>query len=212
MSRKRVTEIFPWLLPLRQKQRRFCFYLKMFLDKNNYAIGISESLLPMIVFKTRTKLINPNTNMDLVFQENKIHNLRLVAQKLDHLLIKPGQTFSFWRLAKNADKSTPYKDGLCLVNNELVAVYGGGLCQLSNMLYWLFCHSGLLITERHSHEAKHFPAPEGDMPEEADATVYEGWLDLKARNDTMSDFQILINFDENYMYGELRKGADPDEK
>ncbi|WP_415967954.1 hypothetical protein [Emergencia timonensis] len=37
MTRKRVTERFPWLLPIRQAQRKIFFYVGMRLDKNTYA-------------------------------------------------------------------------------------------------------------------------------------------------------------------------------
>lgn len=33
VARKRLTQRFPFLLPLRRWQRKFCFYLKMRLDK-----------------------------------------------------------------------------------------------------------------------------------------------------------------------------------
>lgn len=36
-----------------------------------------------------------------------------------------------------------------------------------------------------------------------DATIYEGWLDLKIRNDTDNTFQIEISFDDKYMYGRI---------
>ena len=42
MARKRLTQLFPFLLPLRQWQRKKCCYLKMRLDKNHYADTISD--------------------------------------------------------------------------------------------------------------------------------------------------------------------------
>ena len=36
-----------------------------------------------------------------------------------------------------------------------------------------------------------------------DATINEGWLDLKLRNDTDNTFQIEISFDDNFMYGRI---------
>ena len=37
MARKRITQIFPFLLPLRVKQRKLFFYLKMRFDRNRYS-------------------------------------------------------------------------------------------------------------------------------------------------------------------------------
>ena len=36
-----------------------------------------------------------------------------------------------------------------------------------------------------------------------DATLAEGFLDLKVRNDTQNTFQIIIEFDDEFIYGYL---------
>ena len=36
MAKKRLTERFPWLLPLRKRQRTFCFYRAMRRDGSRY--------------------------------------------------------------------------------------------------------------------------------------------------------------------------------
>ena len=143
------------------------------IDKNVYADKISESHFPNVVFETSALMVNENSGFDIQFQYNKVHNLQLAAKTMDKLVIAPNETFSFFWLTRHADRYTRYKDGLNLVNGKIVGSYGGGLCQLSNML----CGT--------------------------DATVSEGWLDLKVRNDTDNTFQIAIHFDDNYMYGEI---------
>ena len=45
-------------------------------------------------------------------------------------------------------------------------------------------HTPLTLTERHGHQVKDFPEPPSDAPLGVDATVAEGWLDLRVRNDT----------------------------
>ena len=45
MKRKRLTEIFPALIPLRQKQRRLFWFTKMRFDGNRYAHQRSEEIL-----------------------------------------------------------------------------------------------------------------------------------------------------------------------
>lgn len=61
MPRKRITQIFPWLLPLRIKQRLFCFYTAMRLDENHYAEVKLETLLPYQLFETSCPLYNRET-------------------------------------------------------------------------------------------------------------------------------------------------------
>lgn len=203
MKRKRLTELLPWLLPLRQWQRNCFFYAKMKWDKNRYAIKPTERRLSHLLFEDRSLMINEQSGMDIQYQYNKVHNLKLAAATINGLIIEPNETFSFWQCVRNAKKSGKYKDGLCLVNGELVSVTGGGLCQISNLLFWCFVHSPLTILERHTHFVKAFPNPPSDIPEGMDATISEGWKDLKVRNDTDQAIQIILEFDEDYIYGRL---------
>ncbi|MGL5314504.1 MAG: vancomycin resistance protein, partial [Peptostreptococcaceae bacterium] len=74
MKRKRITELFPFLLPLRQKQKKICFYLNMKIDKNKYSNEVSIERLPFKLYKTNSKIINYNSGYDIKYQHNKIHN------------------------------------------------------------------------------------------------------------------------------------------
>ena len=203
MSRKRLTQLFPWLLPIRRKQRLFFFYLGMDMDKNRYASEISDMSLPHLLFRSDCPLYNRETGFDMVYQQNKVFNLKLAAKVLNGLVIKPHETFSFWKLVKDADKEVPYKDGLLVSNGVLTTSYGGGMCQMSNLLFWLFLHTPLTIVERHGHAIKVFPDPPSDAPLGVDATILEGWIDLKVRNDTDSAFQISIAFDDESIIGSI---------
>lgn len=71
------------------------------------------------------------------------------------------------------------------------------------MLFWLFLHTPLTIVERHGHAVESFPSTTEDLPCGTDATINEGWLDLKIRNETDNTFQIEVSFDERFMYGRI---------
>ena len=86
------------------------------------------------------------------------------------------------------------------MNGKIVSSYGGGLCTLSTLLFWCFLHTPLTIVERHGHDVESFPSTTEDLPCGTDATVSEGWFDLKVRNDTRNTFQIEITFDETNIY------------
>lgn len=201
MGRKRVTQLLPWLLPLRRKQRKLCFYLGLHLDRNHYSSTQIETLFPYRMFETTCPMYNHETGFDMVYQENKVFNLKLAAKSLDHLTIYPGETFSFWKSVRYADRDTPYKDGLVVADGKLQALPGGGLCQMSNLLFWLFLHTPLTIIERRGHMIKDFPEPSGDIPIGVDAAISEGWLDLKVRNDTNCTYQISITFNNDNIIG-----------
>lgn len=208
MPRKRITQRFPWLLPLRTRQRKFCFYLNMRMDKNSYAETQQQECLPVELYTSSCPMYNTNTGFDMIYQENKVYNLKLAAKTVDGLLIRPGETFSFWNSARFADRETPYREGLTEIDGKLTTTQGGGLCMITNLLFWVFLHSPLTIVERHGHPRKDFPEPPSDAPLGVDATVAEGWLDLKVRNDTKRTFQISVSFDEANITGTLRMEQD----
>ncbi len=194
MRRRRITEIFPFLLPIRKFQRKIFFYLGMFFDGNKYAKTKSQERLEYEIFQTESVIINKSSGFDIQYQINKEYNLKLASKTINGLIIKPNEVFSFWQLVRHGDKDQPYKDGLNLVNGQIVGSYGGGLCQLSNDLYWAFLHTPLTILERHGHVAQNFPSINSDDIKGVDATISEGWKDLKVKNETNKTFQIIIHF------------------
>lgn len=203
MNRKRITQLFPFLLPLRKAQRKLCFYLRMHFDAHRYAKTRSARLLAHCAYKCETNLLNENTGFDIQYQQNKIFNLQLAAETMNGLLIHPHETFSFWQLVRHAEQNQRFKDGLSVVNGQLTTVRGGGLCHLSNFLFWMFLHSPLTLVERHPHRIKDFPSPDAKEPDSVDATVSEGWLDLKVKNDTELTFQIDLSFADAILHGRL---------
>ncbi|HEX3051295.1 MAG TPA: glycopeptide resistance accessory protein VanW [Aggregatilineaceae bacterium] len=203
MKRKRMTQMFPFLVPSRVAQRKAFFYTGMRLDGHAYAKTMHGELLPYKLFSAANGLYNTSTGFDMIYQENKVFNLKLAAKTLNGLLIKPGESFSFWQTVRHADKETPYKDGLTVINGKLSTAQSGGLCQMSNLLFWVFLNSPLSIVERHTHKVKDFPTMRDAEPEGVDATINEGWLDLKVKNETDITFQIGIAFDSANITGNL---------
>lgn len=128
---------------------------------------------------------------------NKLHNLRLGSAAIDAMLIQPGQVFSFWRSIGAPIAERGFLESRNLVNGKLVAEAGGGLCQLSGILYLLALRTGLEVIERHYHSADIYTESERFCPLGADATVVYGYKDLRIKNnfDTPLAFQLTV-FDE----------------
>lgn len=208
MARKRLTQIFPFLIPFRRRQKVICSYLKMCLDSNKYATHTSV-LYPYVVSNKVTVMVNENSGSDIKYQINKVDNLKLASEVLNRIVIYPGEVFSFWKLVKNCKKYGEFKDGLVMLNGEIVSGKGGGLCQMSNTLYQAFLKTPLEIVERHSHGIIHIPNPDPDFIEGVEATVMEGWEDLKVKNNTNEPFQIFIKFNGNNMTVEIRSRNKP---
>ena len=162
-----------------------------------------KSCCHMEYLKLRSLMVNESSGFDKKYQLNKIHNLKLAAKTMNRLVILPGETFSFWQLVRLADCNEPYKDGLCLVDGKIRGSYGGGLCLLSDMLFWMFLHTPMMVVERHGHRSEAFPSTTKDLPCGTDAAVSEGWLDLKVCNETENTFQIVLDFDEQFMEGRI---------
>jgi len=210
MARKRLTQIFPWLLPLRQWQRKKTFYAKMHYDRNTYANLQIEDELPYLLFEDKSLMINVNSGHDIQYQYNKVHNLKLAAATINKLVIQPNETFSFWSRVKGATKEVKYKEGIGLVDGKIAYTSGGGLCQISNLLFWGFTHTPLTIVERHGHIVKAFPNPPSEIPEGMDATIFEGWKDLKVKNNKAEQFQLVFKFDEEYITLQIRSNVKPE--
>ncbi|HEY9825381.1 MAG TPA: VanW family protein [Stenomitos sp.] len=128
------------------------------------------------------------------FAENKIHNVTLATQSLNDVAIEPGELFSFWTLVGPPTARRGYLPGRSLVNNQLQAEYGGGLCQLSGMLHYLALKAGLEIVERHAHSIDLYTDETRFAPLGSDATVVYGYKDFRVLNslDQPICFQVEV--------------------
>lgn len=194
MKRKRLTEVFPFLLPLRIKQRELFYYNKMKYDEYEYALLKAEPFSESLI-STKTHVINHQSGFDIKYQNNKLHNLKLIAKSLNGIVIKPQEVFSFNLLVHKDSKKQNFKEGLVIVNGEMKTEMGGGICHMSNQLYHSFLYTPLTIIERHPHNIDYFPSSDIKALMGLDATVSSGWLDLKVKNNTDQLFQIDIEFD-----------------
>lgn len=104
-----------------------------------------------VEFYPQIALTQPLGSMSSEYFKNKKHNLLLAIQKLQDVVIAPGQIFSFWHLVRNPSSKVGYVQGRTIMGERLGPTVGGGLCQLSGLVYFLALKSGLMIVERHPH-------------------------------------------------------------
>jgi len=148
--------------------------------------------LPFLIAKEESPLHRRLHGIDSQLFENKKTNLRLAIERLDGILIRPGETFSFWRLVGPPTRSRGYLDGLTISGGEPGRGAGGGLCQLSNALFWLALHCELAVVERHRHSFDLFPDEERRIPFGTGATVVYNYKDLRLSNPTDFVFQFRM--------------------
>jgi vancomycin resistance protein VanW len=127
--------------------------------------------------------------------EAKRHNLRLAADALQRTCIAPGEVFSFARVVGPPILTRGFRAGRTLVGGEVAASIGGGLCQLSGLLYFAALECGLEIVERHPHSLDIYTDATRFAPLGADATVVYGHRDLRFRNtlDTAIGFACEVD-------------------
>lgn len=169
------------------------------------AIPNSEKL-PYSIASHQTPLFRRLKNVDMWLQVNKVTNLKLASTKINGIILKPGETFSFWQLVGKPTKAKGYLEGMVLSNGSFHPGVGGGLCQLSNLIYWMALHTPLTVTERWRHTHDVFPDSNRTQPFASGATVVYNYVDLQIRNDTQDDYQLFVEVRDAELSGEWRCG------
>jgi vancomycin resistance protein VanW len=181
-------------------RRRFswCF------DGKKYTKTRDQEKLPFRIKKHQSKLLKKLGETDMILQYNKIDNLKLVIDKVNGTIIKPGETFSFCKTVGLPTKRKGYKLGMELSFGEARAGIGGGICQSSNLMHWLALHSPLTINERHHHSFDPFPDDGRVLPFASGATVFYNYLDFQLTNNTKWTFQINLWLTDKLLEGDIR--------
>ncbi|MDR3215337.1 MAG: VanW family protein [Bacilli bacterium] len=205
MSRCLFCEISPLTYRISNRKEIILRSLKNLLDNNHYAKEYDLNKLPYIIYRHHSLIRRKLGNVDLVLQENKAINLSLSIPKVNGIIIKPQETFSFWKLVGSISKKKGYLDGVNITNNKVEQGTGGGLCQFTNLIHWLILHSSLDIVEHHHHDnIDLFPDFGRKVPFGCGTSISYNNLDYQFTNNTDDTFQLIVYLDEKYLYGELR--------
>jgi vancomycin resistance protein VanW len=179
-------------------------YMEWLLEFKRFARTIRENHLAYSIFQHRTPLLRKLKDVDMWLQHNKIINLKLAVEKLNGVMLLPGETFSYWRLIGKPTRKKGYVDGMVLYFGSFRPDVGGGLCQLSNLIYWMTLHSPLTVVERHRHSYDVFPDAGRTQPFGSGATCAYNYLDLQIRNDTDQPYQLQVTVGDSDLIGEWR--------
>ena len=165
--------------------------------------------LPYMLISHATPLYRHLRGEDQELQENKVANLRLAVARLDGIVLYPGETFSYWRLIGKPTRWKGYRDGMVLFLGRIGSDVGGGLCQLSNLIFWMTLHTPLTVVERYRHSHDVFPDTNRTQPFGSGATCAYPHRDLMIRNDTEQPFQLCVQVGKQVLKGEWRAPAPP---
>lgn len=184
-------------------------YMLLFSRKFKFANNRSNQYFKYTHFSHNTPLLRELKDVDMKYQYNKIINLKLAVNKLDGIIIKPGETFSYWKLIGRPSAKKGYVTGMILYCGTYTTGIGGGLCQLSNLIYWTTLHTPLTVIERYRHSFDVFPDSNRTQPFGSGATCVYPYRDLMIRNDTDECFQLKVKVGQSYLEGSWISNSKP---
>ncbi len=196
-----MNPFFYWISKEKEILRRRLRDLK---GNARFAKKQSDQKLPCLLAEHKSILIKTGKGIDPVLQHNKAVNLNIACKSLNGLVIRPGETFSFWHRVGNPSKSRGYKDGRVIIGGKMIPGVGGGLCNLGNTIHWLILHSPLTVKEVHFHSDALAPDHGPREPLSAGTAVSYNYIDFRFKNETDQNFQLCLWCDDTYLHGELR--------
>ena len=129
---------------------------------------------------------------------NRITNVKLAAEKINGVILQPGQTFSYNDVVGQRTKANGFKEAGAYSNGQVVQEVGGGICQVSSTLYYCAMVSNLKINTRTCH---YFPV--AYIEPGMDATVSWGGPEFKFTNSREYPIEIKAYVEKNSITVEI---------
>lgn len=98
MARKLFCEISPLTYRIAVQRKILTRKLQDLISPATFARRRSEEPLPAVVYRHNSLIRRKLGNVDLHLQENKAVSLGIAAPLVNAVTIRPGETFSFWKL------------------------------------------------------------------------------------------------------------------
>lgn len=117
---------------------------------------------------------------------SRANNVRLATNRINGTELMPGEEFSYDKTILSRTSANGYMPAGVYVGNKSDVGMGGGICQPSSTLYAAALYANLEIVERHNHSL-----PVSYLPSGMDATIAEGYLDLRIKNNTNYPIKIV---------------------
>ena len=118
---------------------------------------------------------------------DRTFNLRVAAEKIDGLVVLPGETFDFNEAVGERSEANGFRPATVIAGGELTDGVGGGTCQVAGSLHAAVFFAGLPIEERAPHSR-----PSTYIFMGLDAVVSYPQLNFRFRNDL--EFPVAIGF------------------
>ncbi len=127
------------------------------------------------------------------YQQNNssVKNAKKACDYVNGTVVRPGEEFSFNETIGERTRANGYVNAPSIAGDRLEMTVGGGICQISSMLYNVSLRSGMRIRERHAHSLAVPYASNG-----FDASVVWGQWDYRFTNPYESSVAILAGYDD----------------
>lgn len=123
-------------------------------------------------------------------RKNRVNNMALAAQRINGVVVAPGEEFSMNETILDRTKQNGYYLAPAIRNGAYEKEYGGGVCQVSSTLFNAVMMADLTVTERYHHSW-----PMTYVPIGRDATISTGYKDFKFVNSTEGELIIFAHLD-----------------
>lgn len=165
-------------------------YSSVFKNLESFVLTKKQSTLVLDIEKEKSpeKELSLLSKAELSYlgsTPERIQNIKLAVKRIDGTIVKSNQEFSFNKTLGPVLSSDGFKEAKTFLNGEVLLGLGGGICQVSTILFESLVKAGFPITERHNHT---FSVSYYNVG--LDATVSGIGPDLKFINDTGNDIKI----------------------
>ena len=118
---------------------------------------------------------------------DRTYNLRVAVERIDGLVVMPGETFDFNDAVGPRTEANGFRPAPEIAGGELVDGVGGGTCQVAGTLHAAVFFAGLGVAERRPHSR-----PSAYIWMGLDATVVYPDIDFRFVNDR--PFPVVLGF------------------
>lgn len=172
-------------------------------EADSLAKNISKDKLPFSIYKHQLKLIDSTK-----IEHNQIQNINLALNKINGIIIKPNETFSFCYLIGKPTARKGYKKGLVTKDGKQITSTDAGLHQLASLINWLCLHSPLTITNYHFNHNP-YKNIDGPFPFGYNLSIDYNYNDFEFKNETNKTFQLIFSIDDFTLNAELKTDKKP---
>ncbi|MBI1855331.1 MAG: VanW family protein [Chloroflexi bacterium] len=150
-----------------------------------------------------TQVVSQQTTYFWGSGEPRIQNITVAAQRLDGVLVAPGETYSMGQALGDISLDNGFAEAAIIYGGRTIKGVGGGVCQVSTTLFRAVFYGGYPVVVRnpHAYRVSYYEQTSSGAVDPGraglDATVYFPLVDFKFKNDSPYWILMETNVDLN---------------